>query len=389
MNLPPEIRRRTEADEVIWELPARPLGKLRGVGWAMVLLSGIIPVVFVATGLGAGMSGDLPESARLVVFFLMLPLFLLPDALLLGLGCLLLFGRVRIEWRRDGLRPREVLGPLGWSRRLPPHPPERITVRRGRVRVNGRPVSDGPLSDIAALTLRYPEGTRRLLVWGYPARWLEPLAEELRERFGQHTETPPEVVKSVPLPDAAEPDDREVWEQPPGSTVRMEQRSDRLQLVIPPAGLRKGSKGLFTFALIWCGFMGVVAAFILLAGGAGAFPWFAWLILLLLGGVGLALLAGAVNMGRRRAVIIADAHGLRIAREDLFGRRSWRWRWEEIAAIRVAPSGMEVNNVPILELKIHPRAGDATGLFSERDDDELRWMATVLRQWQRPPRAAS
>jgi hypothetical protein len=50
---------------------------------------------------------------------------------------------------------------------------------------------------------------------------------------------------------------------------------------------------------------------------------------------------------------------------------------------------MEVNNVPILELKIHPRAGDATGLFSERDDDELRWMATVLRQWQRPPRAAS
>ena len=88
MNLPPEIRRRTEADEVIWELPARPLGKLRRVGWAMVLLSGIIPVVFVATGLGAGMSGDLPESARLVVFFLMLPLFLLPDALLLGLGCL-------------------------------------------------------------------------------------------------------------------------------------------------------------------------------------------------------------------------------------------------------------------------------------------------------------
>jgi hypothetical protein len=41
---------------------------------------------------------------------------------------------------------------------------------------------------------------------------------------------------------------------------------------------------------------------------------------------------------------------------------------------------MAVNNVPIIELQIHPRAGKTAGFFAGRDEPELRWLATELRR---------
>jgi hypothetical protein len=40
---------------------------------------------------------------------------------------------------------------------------------------------------------------------------------------------------------------------------------------------------------------------------------------------------------------------------------------------------MAVNDVPIIELQIHPVTGKKVGLFAGRDAGELRWMATELR----------
>jgi hypothetical protein len=91
------------------------------------------------------------------------------------------------------------------------------------------------------------------------------------------------------------------------------------------------------------------------------------------------MLAGAINMGRRRAILLVENDRLKLAQVGLFGARKWDWQRESIAAIRADDSGMEVNNVPVIELQIHPVGGKKTGFFAGRDVQELRWMATELR----------
>ena len=74
-------------------------------------------------------------------------------------------------------------------------------------------------------------------------------------------------------------------------------------------------------------------------------------------------------------------HGeLRVAQDDLFGAKRRSWRREELAAICAGASGMAVNDVPIIELQVHPVSGKQTGFFAGRDERELRMMATELRQ---------
>ncbi len=62
-------------------------------------------------------------------------------------------------------------------------------------------------------------------------------------------------------------------------------------------------------------------------------------------------------MGRRRAMLLVEHGELRVAQDDLFGAKRRTWRREEIAAIRADASGMAVNDVPIIELQIHPVSG--------------------------------
>ena len=84
-------------------------------------------------------------------------------------------------------------------------------------------------------------------------------------------------------------------------------------------------------------------------------------------------------MGRRRATLSVESGALRVTQTTLFGTKQREWRLREIAAIRADASGMAVNNVPIIELQIHPRVGKKAGFFAGRDEQELRWLATELR----------
>ena len=96
--------------------------------------------------------------------------------------------------------------------------------------------------------------------------------------------------------------------------------------------------------------------------------------------IGAGLLGGALNMGHRRATLEAGSGSLRIHESTLFGNRYREWRPGEIAAIRADNSGMAVNDVPIIELQIHPAVGKKVGLLAGRKDDELRWIASELRK---------
>ena len=96
--------------------------------------------------------------------------------------------------------------------------------------------------------------------------------------------------------------------------------------------------------------------------------------------IGVATILGAINMGRRRATLIVESGRLALTQTGIWGTKHRMWERGEIAAIRADKSGMEMNDRPVIELQIHPVAGKKAGFFGGRDDDELRWIATELRQ---------
>ncbi|HXR08542.1 MAG TPA: hypothetical protein VN765_14500, partial [Candidatus Acidoferrum sp.] len=161
----------------------------------------------------------------------------------------------------------------------------------------------------------------------------------------------------------------------------IQRQTASIVLDLPPAGLRKGTKGLFGFAIFWCLFMVVFTSVVVFTTREKTVNDF-WPFLLFLCGfwaIGIGLMAKAVSMGRQRATVTAGNSGLTVVQTGPFGVKRREFRRPDIAAIRADASGMAVNNVPIIELQIHPVTGKKVGLFAGRDAGELRWMATELR----------
>ena len=69
---------------------------------------------------------------------------------------------------------------------------------------------------------------------------------------------------------------------------------------------------------------------------------------------------------------------LLVSRAGLFGVRQREWRTDEIDRIVCGPSGVEVNDVPVMQLQIHRKTGRKYGLLSQLNDEELHWIASVL-----------
>ena len=180
----------------------------------------------------------------------------------------------------------------------------------------------------------------------------------------------------------------ETLTQPLESDVVREDRSDGVTLTVPPAGIGRGSKGLFAFSLVWCGFMAVFDGMLLLfaRGGIGfmMLPFLA--VSLLFWAIGIAMLLGAVNMGRRQAVFAVVGDKLLAMQTGIFGPTRHEWDKDEIVDVRPGPSGMKVNNHAVLELHIVQRHGKPVGFLSGRDTQELAWLATVLRKSLGVPR---
>ena len=201
--------------------------------------------------------------------------------------------------------------------------------------------------------------------------------QSMRDRLGANP-VPIELIETIPGP-SNEP---EVLQQPADSRVLVERSSGYLQCTIPPAGLWRGSKGLFFMGIFWCGFMVVFSALMLKGalknGGWGTVGLVAFI--LLFWAIGIAILTAAVNMGKRTATFTVSGNHLSIATRNLFGAKHWELSREELAAIRADASGMEVNDRPVIELQFHPRTGKKIGLLAGRDEEEIRWLATELRR---------
>jgi hypothetical protein len=380
--LPAEIRVEAVRDDVSYLLPVRPLGKLR---WAGLLLVGFsvlflsVPMSIAHDSLKRIFSGSADFG---MIFFALFPIpFFIAGLVPMGIGLLVMFGRCRVDWRDKRLSVLEHAGPIRWRRRLsrPGTSIRKLTVGFG-ASSNGRPVTTGPLAKLAVLVAEFDREKSRMAVLGYPKDWLAALAGDLSARIGAVSTA---LAPEVELVDSnQEQVEEKIIEKPPDSPIRLETTANGLSLVIPPAGLWKGSKGLFLFAIVWCLFMTFVTGLPIFGSHVKleASVWVIMLILSLFWAIGLGLLAGAINMGRRRALIMAGNGRLQIAQQGLFGSKRWEWPRADIAAIRADPSGMEVNGRQLIELQIHPAAGKKKGFFAGRDEDELEWMASELRR---------
>ena len=301
------------------------------------------------------------------------------------IGLSILSGRNRVEWKDGRLSATEILGPLWWTRRMPRKAIRKLDVSAATAAQNtGGPRQEYP--QLSSLAVEFEDGSKKLLLLGYPKAWLLSVAQELKnyaDGGAISSAVPVEIIETTAL----NPNDAEVLPQPPGSLVRVEEGLTGVRLLVPPAGLRKGSKGLFSFALLWCGFMTVFTTIVVISFIGGSFEqgWGFIVFIIAFWGVGGGLLVGAVNMGKRTATLSVQGGELRIEVRGLFGTKQWAWRREEVAAIRVDDSGMRVNDRPVLNLQVHPCVGKKTGVLAGRDEDELRWMATRLRSVLKVP----
>jgi hypothetical protein len=172
--------------------------------------------------------------------------------------------------------------------------------------------------------------------------------------------------------------------QPAGSQVIVERFADGLTLQVPPAGLWRGTQGLFVFAIIWNTIVTVITVVMLgvvFGNGQGDNSlWILPLILSIFWAVGIGVLLGAVNMGRRQAAIAVTGGTLMVIQTGIFGSKQRDWPPGDVEAVRTGPSGMTVNDKPVLELQIFDGGAHKFGLLAGRRDDELRWMAAELRQ---------
>ena len=392
MNLSgiPEIRVETNGDEATYWLPVRPLGAIRWlgllpIGFSVLWFSGVSHILQAV----CRQFLDGKQHAVDYVFMVFVLGIALAGCIPAGFGLLIMFGRCRVRWRNGRLTVSETVGLFGWPRRLPRKAIRKFTLKTGVSR-NGQPVTTGAMAAMATLVAEFDGAAPRIVANGYPRNWMEALAADLSARAARSQPAPPAVemrdLNSQPSElspwscQLETPQSQAAPEQPADSKVVIQHQSASVVLEIPPAGLRKGSMGLFFFACLWCLLMlvfTVVAVFGKRGNpAAGSAPL--WPFLVGFWAVGLGMMAGAVNLGRRRATLTGGKSGLIVLQTGPFGVKRREFRRDQIAAIRTGPSNVLVNNSPVPELQIHSTTGKKVGMFVGRDAGELQWMAAEL-----------
>ena len=182
-----------------FDFPVRPLGPVRLVGLLCIGFSVLFdwgPVHDLWPHLNKLWRGSTGGAEG--VFNLFLLPFCILGLIPATIGLLILFGRCRVEWKDGRLRAAEVLGPFYRTRRLPRKPIVRLEV--GGPGVMNRGGASGPqpvnLPDFSVLTAVFEDGTKKLLLLGYPKEWLLGVAGELKSCVGGTSASSAPVTRS-------------------------------------------------------------------------------------------------------------------------------------------------------------------------------------------------
>ena len=369
----------------------------RALPWLPALGLGVIAVGLISDGIVLRITGAFwwpvlrglasggapgPDAALLVIPLLVISGMMVP----VWIGCLVGFGHAELLMTATHAKGIDRCGPFRYTRNIPLDDIARLVIDVSPVEVDNKPVREGPWSDLGALLAerRAGNGGRpSVLVIGYPRAVLASLAEQVRVRLGPDAGGAVEVITrdehGVVGNEAGE---EVIPQQPAGSTAVLERTPEGVSILLPPRGFLKGSKGLGCFSIFWLGFVsifGSVSVGIAVNGGSilNALPFLG--VSALFGAIGLGMFFAAVRSGRSGAVIDVVGDDLLISKQSTGAPKTMSWHRSELDRVMVGKSGMEVNDVPVMELQIWPVGGKKVGLFAEREDAELKWMAGEIR----------
>ncbi len=388
-TLPPEIKVIHDSLSLTrYVLPKRNLGAARKMGWVPIGFG-----VFVTIFMIFWMSGPISSGVRgqgvgqwLSIGFGLLGLPGLVVGLgLIGLGIAILtnIAHSEIVVGEGLICAIERIGVLPIRRKRLVSELHLFVVQKGGITVknNNTGATTTYAPELASLEVETTTGKPMKLVMGYPYELLRPLADVLASSLSLGGQSSPlespkpmieVVVKEAGMPDEIE---RSV-PKPAGTDIMFQEDARGLAISVPPKGLWKGSQGLFLFSLMWNGFMAVFT--VLMFKGRPPLP--VYLFVLGFWGIGILILCIAVNMAKKK-VLIAVTNGVLAYRVmGPFKTSEQKIPLDIINTIQVGPSGMEVNDRPVIELQIIPKSGKKIGLLSNRSDDEKQWLAYILRQ---------
>jgi len=390
-SLPAGIRIENEMAGVRYILPQRNFGKAGRAGIGFIVF-GIVITVFMVFWMGGPIGHGIlthgPEKWMSIGFGLMgLPGLAAGIGLIMfGLAIFKGWGHSEILVSRDTIWGIEKMGPITLSFKRPVNAVEKMVVTSARTQSGDGACKD--MGDGAFCALREDCRPSKGIVLGiaYPREMLKGLAENLASSIAALSHSAgtfsSAVTKTIPVveetADGLTTDT--IVPKPSGSAITLNDLPEGFALVVPPAGLFKGSKGLFFFSLLWNGFMVFFTAVAFFAESSKQMPWQIFLFIAGFWAIGIGLLLGAVNMGRRQTIIAVVGGTLGTRRTGLFGTKETKFRLEDIATVKMGPSGMEVNDVPVMELQILGKDGKKKqGVLSERNKEELLWMAWLIR----------
>jgi hypothetical protein len=382
-------------DGVRIAMPRRVLGQLRWLGLAAVLV-GSFGLVFMAVWLSLWMSAgwQIVQQGQwfgwlLCAVGLAVLAVLRKCWQLLALGVATAANRTssEIEIRDETVYLHERFGAVRWTRKIQIPVSDIRTLwvgiaRHQRSQADAVAMQSWLGSYHSAIYAELDEDRAPVLMAPcYPPALLAKLAARLAVLLPNAAVVKREpAVKALRTNSSDEaPPVAKIVKQPVASDIQVERRAGGTTYRVPPAGLLKGSKGLFLFAVIWNVAIGVFVAICVastikepitphLAAVLFMIPFIA---------IGVITMLAAINMGRRKTVIVTAGDELLVISEGIFGKKTRRWHASELSHVHVGPSGISVNDVPVMELQF--RSGKVKfGVLSERSYDELEWLAVQV-----------
>lgn len=380
--LPREIQAEHWPDRNTYDLPGRPIGKVRYFGLLLVgfaVLFAWMPGRQVAHTLSRALSGSATPGDWIFGGFT--SLFVIAALVPFSLGLFILCGRTRVVITREQLKLTEIAGPVRRSRRIPIRQIERLEVMAPK-QVPGSPsVTASPLAKLGALGAKLRDGKTKLLLLGYPGDWLQPLASELSDFMEQAGNTVGVETIEKTLTEPLVPAE-ETTQQPASSNARLTETFGGVEIEFPSRGFWKQSAGLVAFGIFWCGILTVITLGLATAHGRhphGSGAWAPAAFLLFFWCIGAGLLLIGIHLGTQRWRLKADAGRLEAKMLSAIRSREWQWSAADLQSVAVGFSSVEVNHRKLEQLQVVPRAGKKTGLLTGRDHDELSWAATRVR----------
>lgn len=376
--LSPEIRAEPTIGGHRYVLPRRRLGAVGAVARTVALAAGIAVagvLAFLGVRVAGVLNGGASWSAVMVPGFI--AVFIVSIAVPAGRFALLAWaGHAEIEVRSGDLRCAERAGPVRRTRAIPGSEITRLEMRAA---------GSGVLRGIVALA--GGESTKRPVVVGYPSDLLVGLTAALGDDLGVETSVDLDAKLVRPEPEGGVRGEPErPAPQPPKSSASVTRDGDAVSIELPPLGVRKGGKGLFSFAVLWnliCWPIAGGFAYVGVKDGATGALVASAFVALIFGGVGVWVTVEVVRMGRRRAFIDVVDGVLLISTRTPFGSRQRQWAREDVVSVKVGETGTEVNERAIRELQVRSRAPDGSeekaGFLRERPDGELYWLASEIR----------